>query len=83
MHKLKKMNNRKYHTIGTTPKYSTHIHDRSIFVLSTGASINGVRAKLLLYAQPAHLSEIKWSCTYFQLGRKRPTLTYTGRTAIL
>jgi hypothetical protein len=75
------MKNKKYHTVGTTPKSSTHIHDHSLSLLST--SINSVRVKLLLYAQPAHLSEIMRSCKYFQLGSKIPTLTYTGRTATL
>ena len=41
---------------------STHIHDRSLSLLSTGASINSVRAKLLLNAQSAHLCEIMRSC---------------------
>jgi hypothetical protein len=52
-------------------------------LLSTGASINIARVKLIWYAQPAHLSEIMRSCKYFQLISKLPTLTYTGRTAIL
>ena len=81
MNKWKKMKNKKYHTVGTTPKSSTHIHDRCLSLLSTGASINSVMAKLLLYAQPAHLSEIMRSCKYVQLVCKMPTLTYTGRTA--
>jgi hypothetical protein len=55
MNKWKKMKNKKYHTVGTTPKSSTNIHDRSLSLLSTGASINSVRVKLLVYAQPAHL----------------------------
>jgi hypothetical protein len=67
MNKWKKMKNKKYHTVETTPKSSTHIHDCSPSLLSTGASINSVRVKLLLYAQPAHLSEIMWSSKYFQL----------------
>ena len=83
MHKLKKMNDKKYHTVGTAPKSikkivergkigttSTQIHERSVSWLSTGASINSVRAKLLLYAQPSHLSETIRSCKYFQLVRK-------------
>ena len=77
------MKNKKYHTVGTTPKSSTHILDCSLSWLSTCASINSVRIKLLLYAQPAHLSEIMQSCKYFQLISKMPILTYTGRTAIL
>ena len=77
------MKNKKYHTVGTTPKSSTHIHDRSLSLLSTGASINSVRVKLIWYGQPAHLSEIMRSCKYFQLISKMPTLTYNGRTAIL
>ena len=83
MNKWKKMKNKKYHTVGTTPKSSTHIHDRSLSLLSTGASINSVRTKLFLHAQPAHFSEIMRSCKYFQLVSKMTTLTYTGRTAIL
>ena len=78
------MKNKKYHTVGTTPKSSTHnIHDCSFSLLSTGASINSVRVKLLLLAQSARLSEIMRSCKYFQLVNKVPTLTYTWRTAIL
>jgi hypothetical protein len=77
------MKNKKYHTVETTPKSSTHIHDCSISLLSTCASINSFRAKLLLCAQPAHLSETMRSYKYFQLGSKILTLTYTGRTAIL
>ena len=77
------MKNKKYHTVGTTPKSSTHIHDRSLSLLSTGASIYSFRVKLLLHVQPTHLSEIMRSCKYFQLVSKMPTLTYTGRTAIL
>ena len=77
------MKNQKYHTIEATPKSSIHIHDRSLSLLSTGASIDSVRIKLLLHAQPAHLSEIMWSCKYFQLVSKMPTLTYSGRTAKL
>jgi hypothetical protein len=77
------MKNKKYHTVGTTPKSSTHIHDRSPSLLSTGASINSVRTKLLLHAQTAHLSQIMGSCKYFQLVCKMPTHIYTGRTAIL
>ena len=76
------MKNKTYHTVGTTPKSNTHIHDCSLSLLSTGASMNSFRAKLLLYAQPAHLSEIMRSCKYFQLVSKMLTLTYTGRTAI-
>ena len=83
MNKWKKMKSKKYHTAGTTPKSSTHIHDRSLSLLSTGASIYSFRVKLLLHAQPAHPSEIVRSCRYFQLVRKMPILTYTGRTAIL
>ena len=82
MIKWKKMKNKKYHTVGTTPKSNTPIHDCSLSLLSTGASMNSFRAKLLLYAQPAHLSEIMRSCKYFQLVSKMLTLTYTGRTAI-
>jgi hypothetical protein len=47
MNKGKKMKNKKYHTVGTTPKSSTHIHDRSLSLLSTGASINIARVKLI------------------------------------
>jgi hypothetical protein len=83
MNKWKQMKNKKYHTVGTTPKSSTYIHDSSLSLLSTGASINSVRTKLLVFAQPAHLSEIMWSCKYFQLISKMSTITYTGRTAIL
>jgi hypothetical protein len=83
MNKWGKMKNKKYHTVGTTPKSSTHIHDHSLSWLSTGASINSVRVKLLLYAQPVHLSEIMRSCKYFQLVSKMSTLTYAARTAIL
>ena len=67
MNKWEKNEKQKYHTVGTTPKSSTHIHDHSLSLLSTGASMNSFRAKLLLYAQPAHLSEIMRSCKYFQL----------------
>ena len=77
------MKNKKYHTVGITPESSTHIYDLSLSLLSTGASINSVRAKLFLYSQPTHLSEIMRSSKYFQLVRKMSTLTYTGRTAIL
>ena len=77
------MKNKKYHTVGTTPKSSTHIHDRSLSLLSTCASINSVRVNLIVYAQPAYPSEIMQSCKYFQLVSKMITLTYTGRTAIL
>ena len=83
MNKWEKMKNKKYHTVGTTPKSSIHIHDRSLSLLSTGASINSVRVKLLIYAQPAHPSEIMQSRKYFQLVSKMPTITYTRRTAIL
>ena len=82
MNKWKKMKNKTYHTVGTTPKSNTHIHDCSLSLLSTGASMNSFRAKLLLYAQLAHLSEIMRSCKYFQLVSKMPTITYTGRTAL-
>ena len=78
----KKIKNKKYHTVGITPKSSTHIHDCSLSLLSTCASISSVRVKLLLYAQSAHLSEIMRACKYFQLVSKMTTLTYTGRTAI-
>ena len=77
------MKNKKYHTVGTTQKSRTHIHDRSLTLLSTGASINSFRVKLLLNPQTIHLSEIMRSCKYFQLVSKMSTLTYTGRTAIL
>ena len=41
------MKNKKYHTVGTTPKSSTHnIHDCSLSLLSTDASINSVRVKV-------------------------------------
>jgi hypothetical protein len=72
------MKNKKYHTVGTTPKFSIHIHNRSLSLLSTCASINSVRVNLIVYAQPAHLSEIMQSCKYFQLVGKMLTLTYTG-----
>jgi hypothetical protein len=45
MNKWEKMKNKKYHTVGTTPKSSIHIHDRSLSLLSTGASINSVRPR--------------------------------------
>ena len=67
------MKNKKYHTVGTTPKSSTHIHDRSLSLLSTGASIYSISVKLLLHAQPDHLSEIMRPCKYFQLVSKMPT----------
>jgi hypothetical protein len=63
--------------------FLTYIHDRSLFLLSTCASINSVRVNLIVYAQPAYPSEIMQSCKYFQLVSKMITLTYTGRTAIL
>ena len=56
----------------TTPKSSTHIHDRSLSLLSTGASIHSVRLKQLLYAPPAHLSEIMRDVT----GRINPRMDY-------
>jgi hypothetical protein len=67
------MKNKKYHTVGTTPKSSTHIHDRSLSLLSAGASIYSISVKLLLHAQPDHLREIMRSCKYFQLVSKMPT----------
>ena len=77
------MKSKKCHTVGTTPNSSTHIHDRSPSLLSTGASINNIKVKLLLHAQTAHLSQIMGSCKYFQLVSKMSTLTYAARTAIL
>ena len=61
------MKNKKYHTVGTTPKSSTHIHDRSLSLISTGASIYSFRVKLLLHAQPTHLSEIMRHASTFNL----------------
>jgi hypothetical protein len=45
---------KKYHTVGTTPESSTHIHDCSLSLLSTGASINSV-FNLLVKCQPSHI----------------------------
>ena len=56
MNKWKKMKNKKYHTVGTTPESSTHIHDRSLSLFSTGASINSV-FNLLVKCQPSHIPE--------------------------
>ena len=78
MNKWKKMKNKKYHTVKTTPKSSTHIHDLSLSLLSTCASINSIRVKLLVYAQPAHLSEIMLPCKYFQHVSKMPTSLIPG-----
>ena len=50
------MKNKKYHSVGTTPESSTHIHDCSLSLLSTGASINSV-FNLLVKCQPSHLPE--------------------------
>ena len=54
MNKWKKMKNKKYHNVGTTPESSTHIHDCSLSLLSTGASINSV-FNLLVKCQPSHI----------------------------
>ena len=59
-------------------KSNTHIHDLSLSLLSTCASINSIRDKLLVYALPAHLSEIMRSCKYFQLASKMPTSHIQG-----
>jgi hypothetical protein len=51
------MKNKKYHNVGTTPKSTTHIHDSSLSLLSTGASINSVRANYLYMPNPPILVE--------------------------
>jgi hypothetical protein len=72
------MKNKKYHTVGTTPKSSTNIHGRSLSLVSTGASIHSVRLKRLLFAPPAYPSGIMRSCKYCQLGSKMPTSHIPG-----
>ena len=74
---------KKYHTVRTTPKSSTHIHDRSLSLLSTGASTYSFSVTLLLHAHPDHLSEIMRSCKYFQLVTKMPTHIYRESSDII
>ena len=54
----------------------TQIHDRSLFWLGTGTSIESGGVKLVLWAQSTPLSEMMWSCKCFLHVSKMSTFTY-------